>query len=139
MKTALIGLAVFEACCEVRRRLDKRDREAKEYLGGRLRLTSLRNGEGAFGLRLRKPALLAFSGAALGAAWLLRRKSPLGAGLLLGGGLSNFYERLKHGSVYDYLRFPKAPGKLKRYVFNLADLAIMAGSMLLAWGQTRNR
>ena len=139
MKTALTGLAVFGACCAVRRRLDRKDRKPAEYAGGHLRLTALRNETGAFGLRLKKPALLALSAAALGAAWLLRRRSPVGAGLLLGGGAANAWERLRMGSVYDYLRFPKAPGKVKRYVFNLTDLAIMAGSLLLAWGESRGR
>ena len=133
MKTALTGLAVFAACGAVRRHLERKECRTAEYAGGRVCLTALRNEQGAFGLRLQKPALLALSGAALGMAVLLRRRSPIGAGLLLGGGAGNFWERLRHGSVYDYVRFPKAPGRLKRYVFNLADFAILAGSLLLAW------
>lgn len=132
MKTFLTGLAVFGACGAVRRRLKQDGRQTAEYAGGRICLTSLQNDKGAFGLRLPRPALLALSGAALGAVWLLRRRHPLGAGLLLGGGAANFQERLQYGSVHDYLRFPKAPGRLKRYVFNLADFAILAGSLLLA-------
>lgn len=135
MKTALTGLAVFIACGTARRCLERKDRETAEYAGGRVRLTALRNEKGAFGLHLPRPVLLALSGAALGAVWLLRRRSPVGAGLLLGGGASNFWERLRQSSVYDYVRFPKAPGRLKQYVFNLADFAILAGSLLLAWGR----
>lgn len=135
MKTALTGLAVFGACAAARRHLERKDRKAAEYAGGHVRLTALRNEQGAFGLRLPRPALLALSGAALGMAVLLRRRSPVGAGLLLGGGASNFRERLRQGSVYDYVRFPKAPGRLKQYVFNLADFAILAGSLLVAWGR----
>ena len=48
---------------------------------------------------------------------------------MLGGGLSNLMERLLHGKVYDYLQFPKAPGRLKRYVYNLADFAILLGGI----------
>ena len=55
----------------------------------------------------------------------------LGAGLLLGGGLSNLWERVRHGRVLDYLRFPRAPGPLKKYTYNLADLAILLGAVLL--------
>ena len=63
--------------------------------------------------------------------WVFRRRSPIGAGLALGGGLSNLWERLRRGTVYDYVQFPKLP-KLGRYVWNLADLAILIGGLLLA-------
>ena len=61
----------------------------------------------------------------------------VGAGLLLGGGLSNLWERLRHGRVLDYLRVPKAPGMLKRYTYNLADLAIFLGAALLVLRRRR--
>ena len=67
------------------------------------------------------------------------RLTALGAGLILGGGLSNLWERLRHGRVYDYVRFPKAPGKLKQYVFNLADFAIFLGAALVLLGHGRKR
>ena len=63
----------------------------------------------------------------------------LGAGLLLGGGLSNLWERIRHGRVLDYLRFPKAPGPLKKYTYNLADLAIFAGALGLVLSAFRRR
>ena len=59
------------------------------------------------------------------------------AGALLGGGLSNLWERLRHGRVLDYLRVPKAPGMLKRYTYNLADLAIFLGAALLVLRRRR--
>ena len=61
----------------------------------------------------------------------------LGTGLLLGGGLSNLWERLRHGRVLDYLRFPKAPGPLKKYAYNLADLAILLGAVLIVLRRKR--
>ena len=45
----------------------------------------------------------------------------LGCAMLLGGGISNLYERLSGKGVFDYIQFPKAPGRLRKYVFNLAD------------------
>ena len=36
----------------------------------------------------------------------------LGYALLLGGGLSNFIDRMKKGSVTDYIRFPEFPPAL---------------------------
>ena len=61
----------------------------------------------------------------------------IGAGLLLGGGLSNLLDRLIRGHVTDYIRFCKAKiKKLRRIVFNLADVFIAIGAVLLvlfAW------
>ena len=66
-----------------------------------------------------------------------RKRAPAAAGLILGGGLSNLWERLRHGWVYDYLRFPKAPGPLGRYVYNLADLVLFLGAAGLLLGRRR--
>ena len=56
----------------------------------------------------------------------------LGTSLVLGGGLSNLYDRMKKGYVVDY--FSIRVGKLKKVVFNLGDIFIFlgAGMMLLA-------
>lgn len=127
MKTILTGLVTFGACNAARWYLDRSSRKDETIAGGRVRLTALWNEKGAFGLPIPKELLLSLGGAALGTLWTQRRRSPVAAGLILGGGLSNFAERLRRGKVYDYVQFPKAPGKLKRYVFNLADFAILAG------------
>ncbi len=50
-------------------------------------------------------------------------------GLILGGALGNAYDRLLHGKVTDYIRFPKLPGKLCHIVFNLADFCLMFGGL----------
>ena len=66
-------------------------------------------------------------------------RAPAAAGLVLGGGLSNLWERLRYGRVYDYLRFPRVPGPLGRYVYNLADLALFLGAAGLLLGRRRRR
>ena len=129
MKTMLTGLITFGACNAARWYLDRSSRKEETFAGGRVKLTALWNDKGAFGLPLSREMLLSLGGAALGTLWPQRRRSPVAAGLILGGGLSNFAERLRQGKVYDYVQFPKAPGKLKRYVFNLADFAILAGGV----------
>ncbi|MCR4588557.1 MAG: signal peptidase II [Lachnospiraceae bacterium] len=53
-----------------------------------------------------------------------------GLALLLGGAFSNTYDRMARGYVVDYVRFPKAPGKLKQVIFNIADFAIIIGSCM---------
>lgn len=56
----------------------------------------------------------------------------IGYALILGGGLSNFTDRLRKGSVTDYIRFPKFPvKKISNLVFNLSDFAIFAGVFCL--------
>jgi len=67
---------------------------------------------------------------------LFRRKGDslfhIGAGLLLGGSLSNLFDRTFRGSVTDYLRFPTLPWKkIRSLVFNLADLCIFLGTALM--------
>ena len=132
MRTILTGLATFGACRAVRKYLDRPDRSDAEYAGGHVKLTKLWNEGAAFGLGIRPEILPGLSAAVLGAVWLVRKQRPLGAGLAIGGGLSNLTERLLDGKVYDYVKFPKAPGAMKRYVYNLADFAIFTGGVLLA-------
>ena len=104
-----------------------------------MRLKSLWNEGAAFGLPIRPGALLAASAATLGLMWSQRKRSPLGVGLILGGGVSNLWERVRHGSVYDYVRFPKAPEPVCRYVFNLADFAIFLGAAEILAGKGKKR
>lgn len=49
--------------------------------------------------------------------------------LLLGGAISNLYDRLVRRYVVDY--FSIQAGVLKRVVFNLGDILVFAGSLLL--------
>ena len=137
MKTLLTALTTFGACTVTRWYLDSPHREEKEYADGRVRMTALRNEGAAFGLKIPRNALLSLSGAVMGTFWMERKRHPLGAGLVLGGGLSNLTERLRHGKVYDYIRFPKAPEPVNRYVYNLADLTIAAGGILWTLGKKR--
>ena len=57
-----------------------------------------------------------------------------GISLIAAGGGSNLFDRLRRGTVTDMLQFPKAPGKIKRLVFNLADFMIFLGSICTAIG-----
>ena len=131
MKTALTALAVFAGCTAVRLGLDPSACRGTDHLNGHVRLKALWNKGAAFGLPIPAEILPLASAGALGALWAAGpRTCPVGAGLIQGGGLSNLYERVRLGKVYDYLQFPKAPGPLRRYVFNLADLAVLTGGVL---------
>ena len=137
MLTVCTALAVWGGCAAARRYLDRTSRRETEFWGGRVRLTALWNRGAAFGLPMPERCLSAASGAVLAMLWCDRRRSPIGAGLALGGGLSNLRERFRRGRVYDYVRFPRAPRPLNRYVFNLADFAILAGGLALLMRRKR--
>jgi signal peptidase II len=64
--------------------------------------------------------------------WLARAGSRLAAlslGLIIGGAIGNGIDRLAHGAVADFvlLHIETATWSFNRYVFNLADVAIVAG------------
>ena len=127
MRTLLTALVTLAACQTAKRKLDVPARQDAEYARGHVKLTELRNEKAAFGLPVPRCILQGASAAALGLVLGGRKTHPVSTGLILGGGLSNLLERMNCGSVYDYVQFPKAPERLKNYVFNLADFAIFAG------------
>ncbi len=139
LTTIWTAAAVLSACTAGRRHLCRAGRRETAHWGGRVRLTALWNEGAAFGLPVGRGALTALSAGALAAVLRCRRRAPAAAGLVLGGGLSNLWERLRYGRVYDYLRFPRVPGPLGRYVYNLADLALFLGAAGLLLGRRRRR
>ena len=128
MLTLCIAAAVLAACTALRWFLNRPERKDEAFWNGRIRLTALWNEGAAFSLPMKRTLVAALSILILPLVWVFRRRNPIGAGLALGGGLSNLWERLRHGRVYDYVQFPK----LRRYVWNLADFAILLGGLLLA-------
>ena len=66
--------------------------------------------------------------------WLARAKMTFVAvalGLLLGGAIGNALDRLVHGAVADFVHLHW--GTWSWYVFNVADIAIVAGVALLVY------
>ena len=81
-------------------------------------------------------ALLALSlvATALLGLWLWRapdRLTTVGLGLIVGGALGNAYDRFAYGAVADFFHFHV--GSFHWYIFNLADVAIVAGVGLLLY------
>jgi signal peptidase II len=71
-------------------------------------------------------------------AWLWRSTHPAataGLGLIIGGAGGNAVDRLHYGAVADFFHFhtPVSLGPLSNYVFNLADMGIVAGVVLLLY------
>ncbi len=66
--------------------------------------------------------------------WLAQQKRPLPAaalGLIIGGAMANILDRVVHGAVADFFWFHM--GRFSWYVFNLADVAIVAGALLILY------
>ena len=125
--TLILAAAVAFACAAVRHHLEHTEQKETHYLDGRVVRTA------AFGLLpLGRCALAVVSAAVMVLSLPLWRRSRLGCALLLGGGASNLYERLSGRGVFDYIQFLKAPGRLKKYVFNLADFAIFLGAVCIS-------
>lgn len=72
--------------------------------------------------------------------WLCRTGRPLTAAaiaLVVGGALSNALDRYLYGAVADFFHFHW--GEWSWYVFNVADIAIVAGVALLLYESLRER
>jgi signal peptidase II len=68
------------------------------------------------------------------ATWLRKatdRSYAAGLGLIIGGALGNALDRMLHGAVADFVHLHW--GSFSWYIFNVADIAIVAGAMVLAY------
>lgn len=70
-------------------------------------------------------------------AFWVRNKSgwmvPLAAGAIIGGALGNAYDRAVYGAVADYLNMSCCSIN-NPYAFNVADVLIFGGAIVLMWG-----
>jgi len=69
------------------------------------------------------------------AAWILARRKPalaLPAGAVIGGALGNAWDRVQYGAVADFLNM-SCCGIDNPFAFNVADVAIFLGAVLIAW------
>ena len=114
---------------------------ARSYLADMVRLEYVENTGGFLGLGADWPdairtmvfaigtglVLLMMAGAAVRFHWQGRRL--IGVCLVLAGGASNWVDRVVRGSVVDFLNVGVGP--LRTGIFNVADVAIMAGVAVL--------
>lgn len=106
---------------------------------GILWLTYVCNHGAAFNfLDSHRLLLLAITLAVFGLVWVLRKQiarypfiTKFGLAIALGGALGNFIDRARLGYVVDYLDFRVWP------VFNIADMAILGGVILISLGLLR--
>jgi len=98
-------------------------------------ITFVRNPGAAFGILQNQTAFFIVVTTIVifllvGVYWKLARKNTIltaGLALQLGGAVGNLIDRIRFSHVVDFLDFRIWP------VFNVADMAIVAGVILLAW------
>jgi signal peptidase II len=114
---------------------------------GGLELRYARNPDTAFSLfrvlgLSPSPSLLLLSSllatAFVGALWFFARKRStrqdnVGYALVLAGALGNVVDRAARGYVVDFIHITHWP------IFNVADVAIVVGTMLLGWSSFRKK
>jgi signal peptidase II len=138
---AAITVAVFVADQKTKALVESRipDRAVVPVVPGFFNLTSTKNSGAVFGLFSdspvwwKTPLLIAISAALLIAVVILVIRTQnlhwptrIGLSLILGGALSNLFDRMRTGLVEDFLDF-----YIRSYhwaTFNLADSAIVVGT-----------
>ncbi len=150
MRTSLIAILVFALDRWSKHLIETRlsPFETLTVIPGLLNIVNSKNTGVAFGLfadatsAYRVVLLLGFSIAALvSLAWLLWRNSSAdpysntAVALIFGGALGNVFDRIRSGSVTDFLDFYR--GSYHWYTFNVADTAISVGAGLLLFGMLR--
>ena len=63
----------------------------------------------------------------------------LGLTMVLGGALSNTYDRVFRGYVVDYFSFNVKWKKLSSVIFNIADLFIFIGSLMMSLFESKRK
>ena len=139
-----IAIAIAAALFAADRILKYLSRTGKLKLEGKyLRLTHLENRGFFLGLGQKHEKLLRWL--PLGV-WLLAAvcllpqlckrafSAQLGIAAVLLGGISNQWDRLRRGSVTDYLQFPHRRVKKRALVWNLADFMLVGGVVLTVVG-----
>lgn len=142
LKYYLLAALIFAADQFVKRiiKLNWELGEAHPVIGDFFQIVSHRNKGAAFGiLQNQRWFFIAVTTIVLiGLIWYLQkcvkeRKTllPFALGLILGGALGNFYDRLLYGEVVDFLQFYFAWFDYTFPIFNIADSAIVIGVILI--------
>ena len=114
--------------------------EEQELLDGRVILTKYHNKGAALNFLAKRPKILTLIHTGLWGflsgvfAVLLRKKENpgllAGLALMLGGGASNLFDRIKRGHVIDYVSFGVKWKKFRNIVFNVSDFFVFLGAAL---------
>lgn len=143
MKYILCTLGVFFSDFILKRKVDGSIKQSEEKLicKEKIILTKYYNKGAMLNFLQRFPrAMLAIHAAILSVmtgvyAFALRtRQHPglkLGLALMVGGGLSNLHDRFTKHHVVDYFRFNVPVKKLRNIIFNISDIFVFLGGILV--------
>ena len=130
----------------IKRHVDEKyDRKVKHpKLGGLAYIEKYYNDGAMLNLLENRPGILKVIQTAFMVAvcvWLyisLRRNGgevgKVGTAFLVGGGLSNLFDRYTKGHVVDYIGFNFGPEWFRRIVFNVSDFFVFIGGVLAVVG-----
>jgi signal peptidase II len=120
---------------------------SRSFLADTLRFQYAENTGAFLSLGAEWPARARFAVFGVGNAFLLcalvttaiRRQWPwpalLGVALFAAGGASNLLDRILYGSVIDFVNVGIGP--LRTGIFNVADIAVMLGALIVLWASYR--
>lgn len=143
MPYILITAAVFFTDFFLKKYIDKKRElgEQQPILKNRMILRKYYNRGMALDILERRPRLVQIATGAMLTVLsilffcLLREKGKqglkIGIALIIGGGGSNLADRLSKGHVVDYFSFRSRFPRLQTIVFNVSDLFIFLGSLLM--------
>lgn len=119
--------------------------ERREICKGRILLRKDHNHGAALNILEQNPGIVkGISGGLLlgtGTIWYIlmkKKKNPmllLGLSLLIGGGASNLCDRVLKGYVVDYFSVRTPFKGLNQIIFNISDLSIFLGGLLMVFGR----
>lgn len=117
------------------------DSEERYICGGRLILRKVYNKGIAMNVFSSRPQMVKIVSAVMGVYLIIRslfllgkkgRKAETAAALVLtGGAWSNIFDRLVRGKVVDYLAIRSENKKVRDITFNIGDVCIFAGAILV--------
>lgn len=143
MVYAVIVVALFAGDFFLKKYVDKKitKEDRKEVCNGKIVIRKYYNKGAALNFLENSPKVLrAVCGGMLlllGIVWYLlfrNKQNPgilLGISLILGGGASNMYDRITKGYVVDYFSFKTPWERVNRVVFNISDMFIFLGGILM--------
>ncbi|MEG0961926.1 MAG: signal peptidase II [Lachnospiraceae bacterium] len=142
MMYAVIAVGIFAGDFFLKRTIDKKRKlgEQTKICQEKIVIQKYYNKGAALNFMEKYPKLLRnFGGVALlligimGYALWKNKKNPsvlLGISFILGGGASNWYDRVTKGYVIDYVSFCTPWKRFNRIVFNISDFFIFLGSLM---------
>lgn len=147
----LIPILIFATDYLIKKRIEKNriEGESEEILGGRIILHKYHNKGAMLNLMERHQGMVTGISAGITACVLISfliligKKGmsllKVGMGLILGGALSNLFDRIKRKYVVDYFSFQTKWEKLRRIVFNISDICIFLGSAIFIFWNLKNK